>query len=253
MTPLLRRTLCALAIAGAALPVTTALAQAPAGTFPEIRVGDPAVDGRRITPGTYTLRMIASRGDQEVEVGTITEDVRVTAGANGEAVLERAQTVQARFGTLTDSVAMRLATLAPIRHRSHNPQRVMRLDFDGKRITGDITPVEGEATKIDEEFDIALFDSSPIDLIIRALPLEEGYGARIPTFIHEMGGKVVFEARVLRAETVEVSDGRKVDAWVVESGRNVGPTSTYWIAKDTRELLRQVTSQGPGVELRFVR
>lgn len=253
MNSLLRRTLCTLVIASAAIPVNTALAQAPAGTFPEIRVGDPAVDGRRISPGTYTLRIVASRDGQEVELGTITEEVRVAAGANGEAVLERAQTVQARFGTLTDSVAMRHETLAPIRHRSHNPQRVMRLDFDGKRITGDITPVSGEPTKIDEEFDIALFDSSPIDLIIRALPLAEGYGARIPTFIHEMGGKVIFQARVLRAEEVEVGDGRKVDAWVVESGRDVGPTSTYWIAKDTRELLRQVTSQGPGMELRFVR
>lgn len=236
----------------AASPAAATAQQAGAAGFPEIQAGDPVVEGRRIAAGTTTLRMVASQNGQETEIGTVTEEVSRLELA-GRAVIQRVQTVRSPMvGTLADTVIVAAETLAPVRHRSQNPQRVMALDFSGKKVTGSVTPLGGEPQPVSAEYDIAIFDSNPLDLVIRALPLKAGYGARIPVYIHELGGKVVVQIRVAGEEPVDAGAGTMVEAWKVEIEQGT-QKSTAWIAKASRELLRQAVSPMPGVELKMVR
>lgn len=218
---------------------------------PRLLPGDPAVDGRRIAPGTRERRLLLTQNGEERQLATVSEEV-TEIQVDGRSALRRVQSVRLAIGVATDTVVVLRETLAPVRHRSHNPQRVLSLDFDGAKVTGSITPAGGEPRPVAAELDAPVFDSNPLDLLLRALPLAEGYAVRIPIYIHELGGRVWVATRVAGSETVEAGEGGTEDAWVVEVEAQ-GRTSRFWIAKASRELLRQGSSPAPGVELKVVR
>ncbi|HEX7118653.1 MAG TPA: hypothetical protein VF212_07700 [Longimicrobiales bacterium] len=230
---------------------TAAHAQDAAAEPPVLLPGDEAVDGRRIAPGTTELRLLVSQNGQVQQLATITEQIREVE-VEGRAALERVQIVRMPMGVATDTVVVLRETLAPVRHRSHNPQRVMALDFAGAKITGTITPASGAVQPIDVELDGPVFDSNPLDLVVRALPLAEGYAVSIPLYLHEAGGKFQVVARVTGSEAVDLGDGATEDAWVVDV-EAAGQSSRFWISKTSREMLRQGSSPAPGVELEIVR
>ncbi len=233
-----------------ALPVM-ARAQTTGAEPPTVVPGDAAVDGRRIAPGTTELRLLVSQDGQEQQLATITEQIREIE-VDGRAALERVQTVVMPMGTAVDTVVVDRASLAPVRHRSHNPQRVMSLDFAGARVTGSVTAAGGAPQPVEAELDTPVFDSNPLDLVVRSLPLAEGYAARIPIYLHDLGGTVWVVARVAGAEAVDGGGDATEDAWLVEVEAN-GQISRFWVAKTSREMLRQGSSPAPGVELRIVR
>jgi hypothetical protein len=155
------------------------------------------------------------------------------------------------LGTSIDTVVVERATLAPIRHRSVNMRRTMSLDFRGDSIVGSVTPAGAAAQSVAVRADTALFDSNAIDLIVRALPLADGYAVRHPVYLHEGGGKVWVTSRVTGSERLAAEGGAMVDAWVVES--KIGPqTVRVWIAKDAGEVLQSVLDAAPGVQLKMV-
>jgi hypothetical protein len=156
------------------------------------------------------------------------------------------------LGTGVDTVVVDRATLAPIRHRSANARRTMSLDYRGDSIVGSVTPTGGGAQAVTVRADTALFDANALDLILRSLPLTEGYAVRQPVFLHEAGGKVWVTTRVTGSEQIAGEGGAMVDAWVVES--KMGPqTFRHWVAKGSRELLQSVLDAAPGVQLKVVR
>ena len=218
---------------------------APTVSYRALVPGDPAVAGTAITAGVDTFRITLIQAGNEREVGTIVDALTITE-ANGQPALQRIQTLSsAMLGTGVDSVLVRHADLVPVRHRSRNAQRAMSLDYAGNEVRGSITPTGGTATDIAVRTEGAVFDSNPVDLVIRALPLAPGLAVQIPVYLHEAGGKVDVPAQVVREEPL---DG--VAAWVVEStmaGRKV----TYWIAKADRALLRQDVEAAPNVIVRI--
>jgi dipeptidyl aminopeptidase/acylaminoacyl peptidase len=206
----------------------------------------------RIGPDTSTRRLVLVQGDQEREVGTLRTELRL-ADVDGRPAFVRIQALTSpMLGTGADTVVVERATLAPIRHRSVNMRRTMSLDFRADSILGSVTPAGGTAQTVAVRADTALFDSNAIDLILRALPLAEGYAVRYPVYLHESGGKVWVTSRVMGSERIAGEGGGMVDAWIVES--KIGPqTVRVWVAKDSREVLQSVLDAGPGVQLKMVR
>jgi dipeptidyl aminopeptidase/acylaminoacyl peptidase len=206
----------------------------------------------RIAPDTATRRLVLVQGDQQREVGTLRTELRL-ADVDGRPAFVRIQALTSpMLGTGADTVVVERATLAPIRHRSVNMRRTMSLDYRADSILGSVTPAGGTAQTVAVRADTALFDSNEIDLILRALPLAEGYAVRYPVYLHESGGKVWVTSRVMGSERIAGEGGGMVDAWIVES--KIGPqTVRTWVAKDSREVLQSVLDAGPGVQLKMVR
>ncbi|MGQ0713664.1 MAG: prolyl oligopeptidase family serine peptidase [Gemmatimonadaceae bacterium] len=215
-------------------------------------IGDPTVSTSRLGAATETRRLVLVQGGQQREVGSLRSETIVTE-VGGRRALLRVQTLTSpMLGTGVDTVVVDRATLAPIRHRSANARRTMSLDYRGDSIVGSVTPTGGSAQAIALRPDTALFDANSLDLILRALPLAEGYAVRQPVYLHEGGGKVWVTSRVTGSEQVTGDGGAMVDAWVVES--KMGPqTFRFWVAKDSREVLQSVLDAAPGVQLKVVR
>lgn len=214
-------------------------------------VGDAAISTARIRADTATRRLVLVQGGQEREVGTLRTELTL-ADIGGQPTLVRVQALSSpMLGTSTDTVVVARTTLAPIRHRSVNARRTMSLDFRGDSIVGSVTPTGAAAQSVAVRADTALFDSNAIDLILRALPLADGYAVRHPVYLHEGGGKVWVTSRVTGSERLAAEGGAMVDAWVVES--KIGPqTVRVWIAKDSGEVLQSVLDAAPGVQLKMV-
>lgn len=231
---------------------TLRLAEEEKVAYTEIRVGDPAIDGSAIATGEGTMRLVLVQGGREQEVGTETQTVHATE-VNGQPALRIVEVLQSPvLGVSTDTLVVLQKTLAPLHHRSQNARRALVLDFDGARVTGSLTPAGGAAQPVQATLDGAVFDANALELVLRALPLREGYAVNIPAYLHEAGGKVWVKARVTGSEHVDAGGGAHAEAWVVEA-EIAGQKITYWIAKERRELLKQVLVPAPGIELRLVR
>jgi dipeptidyl aminopeptidase/acylaminoacyl peptidase len=225
---------------------------APRGNEPTtMLIGDPALSTARLGAEETTLRLLLLQGGQEREVGTIRNSLTLV-DVNGRPALQFVQALNSpMMGTSADTVVLDRSTLAPIRHRSVNTRRTMSLDFRGDSITGSITPSLGTPQPIAIRADTALFDSNALDLVLRVLPLTEGYAVRYPMYLHEAGGKIWVTSRVTGSEQVPGAGNTTTDAWVVESNLG-GRTLRYWIAKDSRHVLQSVLEAGPGVQLKII-
>lgn len=226
------------------------LAEEKPVSYTEIAVGDPAVKGSSLAAGTSTKRVVLVQAGREQEVGTVTEWLQ-TVDVAGRAALRSVQVLNSPLlGVNTDTLVLERASLAPMAHRSHNPRRVLSLDFEGTRVGGSVRPAGGAAEPVDATLEAPVFDGNAFDLVLRTLPLAEGYAVRVRVYVHEAGGQIVASARVTGSENVDAGGGKTADAWVVE-GELAGQKLKYWIAKDSREIVRQVLSPAPGVELRL--
>ena len=214
-------------------------------------IGNSALSTARLGAEESTRRLILVQGGQEREVGTVRTTVTVI-DVNGQPALQVVQALSsAMLGSGADTIVVNRATLAPIRHRSVNARRTMSIDFRGDSVVGSVTQAGGAAQPIALRADTALFDSNAFDLILRALPLAEGYAVRYPVYLHEGGGKVWVTSRVTGSERMPAAGGTTTDAWVIES--KMGPrTVKYWVAKDSLHILQSVLEVAPGVQVKMI-
>jgi hypothetical protein len=89
------------------------------------------------------------------------------------------------------------------------------------------------------------FDSAVMDEVVAALPLRRGYAARLPLYIYERGGLVWFDVRVTGDDSVAGPGATSTAAWVVSLDQPK-MTVRYWIAKQSRQLLRTEMDLGEG-------
>lgn len=237
--------------AGAASGAAGGLSALPDSAFPLVPVGSPLVDGARLHPDSNTLRMVLSQGGQSRQAGTMTQVLRPVT-VDGRAAYLRVQIVSAPGAgdVAVDSAYVNRKTLAPIRRISRDPGRRTAYVFEGAHVVGAITDASGKTQPLDQHLDAPLFDSNPLDLVIRALPLKTGFRARLPTYEPELGGRIVVRIDVLGQDSAQDSSGHMVPAWVVEVSHG-GVAGRFWIGEKRRTLLRQVAHSGPALEMRW--
>lgn len=180
----------ALLVAIHAHPLVAQAAQPAAAAATPITVapGDARIRGDRLRPMelAFTLRMTTPDGRTR-DVGRLRESFATTTWAGRPAIV-RVTAYETPMGMVTDSSVMEPTTLAPIAHRGHGPRQVMRLDWDGARVTGTVTR-PGEAPQPAAPSPaVATFDSNGIDLLAMLIDLAPGERVRIPTYLHERGG-----------------------------------------------------------------
>ncbi len=184
-------------------------------------------------------------------VGRLTELRRVIGGPKPS--LFRVNHFSAPGNDVTDSIMTSAAGLVPIWETSHQTTKVMHLEFDGRRVTGDVTPAGKSPEQIDQTMAVAPFNSSDVFLAASSLPLASDYRVLLATYEYESHGLRVDTLSVVGRESLTVS-GAPHDTWVVRISRGPASWMTVWIDRDSRSVLQQeFSSKARGWGMRIVR
>lgn len=211
------------------LALAVAAAPAVAQDAPAVSPGD--LDVSHVEPGQhrFTIQVVAP---MQMAAGSVTR----TFSRDGDEIVATTK-VNTMQGAQSDSSRAAWPTLAPAYYSSVNPLGSEALTYADGRVTG---TAEGGG-EVDAELDAALFGSGWGDVIASALPLAEGYTATYATFDGDAPG-----TPKTTTVTVQGSDtklGREV--WTVYFDRDQ-PT-TYFVDKETREIVQFDFSPQPGV------
>ena len=212
----------------------------------EVVAGDPQVDGTLIHAAVFLKRMTIVRNGEEKPVGMLKQEL--TELPNG---MLCTQTFDFQGQTSVDSAFFQHSTLIPRWHRSHNPKRIMKLDFQGRTVKGSYHPTGQPVEAINQLMEEPVFDSNILDLVIAALPLKQGYTAKVPFYVYEEGGLVWHNVTVEGEDVLRLSSGHTATCWKVLTA-NPKREITFWIEKKTREVFRSVVTL-PNGEFRMER
>ena len=138
---------------------------------------------------------------------------------------------------VTDSVMTGGTGVLPMWEISHQTSKLMHLKWDGRRVTGDVTPNGKAKEVVNQPMPVAPFNSSDMDQLLQALPLEKGYRALVATYEYETPGG-------LRLDTLAVV-GQEQHTWVVRISRGGGSSMTAWIDSVTKHVLKQEFADNP--------
>ena len=229
-----------------ALPLSLLLSIVPlalaAQQAPIVAAGDAAIDGSRIVPGTTTRTLTVEKDGARRPNGSIVDVISVQPDGR----LLRVQTIATPTGTIVDTAISDRRTLVPVRHSSSSAQRTMHVDFAGAHATGTFAPKDSATRTIDQQGDHPFFDSNIYDLVVGALPLADGYAARVPVYIYERGGQVWMDVRVMSTDRVA-----GVAAW--KTSVTLGSYAcTMWLRKSDGHLMQLTAAPAPGVVLSMV-
>ena len=134
--------------------------------------------------------------------------------------------------------------MAPRLHRSLQPQRQLRIEFDGWRVRGTIGPVDAPGVAIDTTLGTPAFDSGNWDLIVRAMPLAPDFAAVFRVYDLE-NGLHDYTVRVIGTTPMQ-GEMAHIVLFQLGGQREV----TVWVGETTRRLLQVETPLGPTTLLR---
>jgi hypothetical protein len=221
-------------------PTTT-----PAGFVPPSRrfvPGDTALRASALRSDTLTYSLTGFRDGDEIPVGTITD--MLTRAGDASPLLRRVLSVQRTGSRLVDSSLSDAKSLAPRMHQSVQPQRQLRIEFDGRRARGTIGPLDAPGVAVDTTLTTPFFDSGNWDLVVRAMPLAPGFAAVFRVFDLETGLHD-YVVRVIGA-TPMFGESAHIVLFQLGGQREI----TVWIGDSTRRLLQVETPLGPTTVLR---
>jgi hypothetical protein len=196
----------------------------------------------RLTTDSLEIYLIR-QGDRQ-RTGTIV-DALDTVRVNGELRLQRIyrrtdEVLGNGVDTLVDAFADLKLRLVDSRSDGGG---VEHTEWRNGRVVG-VVEQSGTATRqVDTAAASGVYSSSSFDLIVRAAPLAQKYELTIPAFSGRQGAKTV-SAKVAASETLPQLGA----TWRVEADLG-GRSATYWIAKDSRRLVRELVRVRPGIDI----
>lgn len=182
--------------------------------------------GDRYRSGTIVDALDTVRVDDELRLQRVYRRTDVALG-NG-------------VDTLVDSFADLKLRLIDSRSDGGGVEHV---GWQNGRIVGTVEQSGKPTRAIDVAAPGGVYSSASFDLILLAAPLADGYAVSIPAFSGRQGSKTV-SAKVAASEKLPHWGA----TWRVEVDLG-GRTATFWIAKDSRRLVRQLVHVAPGVEI----
>jgi hypothetical protein len=220
----------------AALLLACSSAPALAAQGAVLRPGNAVLDPSRIAAGVDTLDMYV--GDAGEPDGSMIVETALARVGGRDAVVRR-ETLRVGSRVLNvDSMVLARESLHPVAVRSHGMFGRTSLDFAAGRVTGRLDGDDGDAP-VDRVLAEPLFLAGSMDLVLAALPLAEGYAARLAVYDAEDG---VTTARVTVQALEEVAlAGGMVRAWRVKVAGG-GAEGTYWMEEGAQSLVQFVAA-----------
>ena len=199
---------------------------------------------RRLRLTTDSLEVYIIRQGDRQRTGTIV-DALDTVRVNGELRLQRIYTrtdevLGNGVDTLVDAFADLKLRLVDSRSEGGGVEHV---EWRGGRVVGVVEQSGNAARQVDTTVASGVYSSSSFDLILRAAPLAQGYALTIAAFSGRQGAKTL-SAKVVASETLP----QLGVAWRVDADLG-GRSATYWIAKDSRRVMRELVRVAPGVDV----
>jgi hypothetical protein len=229
-------------IVATALMATTGLgAQSAKVVLP----GSPLVDGRKVPLGDHQMRGVRHDASGDQETGQSRDIIRDTL-VSGQPGLLRVLTVTHGDVTTTDTIVMFRKTLAPVWKHSYSPARVLILNFDGKRVTGE-NRHDGKIDTIRVEAPEPVFEAFSADLPLAVLDLIEGMRVRLPVY-HPTNGFVWLDATAGLVQSVPTSTNA-LPLEITEGSARM----TWYVDTKTHEQLGAVNKLPNGAEVRIFR
>lgn len=209
------------------------------------RVDQPTPDADRLRCGIDSLAVSLLREGSRQRTGIIVDECRVSGTGNTRLMTRIYRTTDAVLGNRLDTIVDVWRSLEPRRYRSRSSREVVQLDWAEGRLRGTIQTQGQPAATVDEAAKAGVYNSASFDVIVRASPLAAGYSLALPAFVPGRG-IATLTAKVVGDESV---DGQS--AWRVDADFS-GLAVTFWIAKQSRQLLKQVIHAAPGADIEFV-
>ena len=211
-------------------------------TLHTLAVGDIRVSLGDLPLGQNRKRVLLTENGKTRTVGT-TGEVLSIASERGVISLRRVQTLDSReLGMLRVEVLMSPSTFAPLRSQSAGLLGDSTLAYGDGVVHGSVAE-----TAVSHPLDRPVFDAWAVEVILRSLPLDEGYAVEIPAFVCRDRAVVAVKARV---EALDEAAGERAWRVAVDFGRL---RSTYWVGTETRAFLRQDLLLSSGATLSFVK
>ena len=213
------------------------------GQAPSVVAGITVHPNRPRGVDTVVYQRSVTRAGSDSISGTRTVVSRVVAGSNHQQLLEVEQRFPAGGGEIVDTAIAELGTLRAVAHRSHQPTKTMRFEFDTSGAQGTVLEIAAQKDSgtherpVHQAFGGPIFDSNIIDLVVASLPLECGFTAELPFFIYERGGRVPMAVAVRERSSVKLARLGNRDAWIVTVAVPGAP-ATIWVDAKTRTVLR---------------
>jgi hypothetical protein len=187
----------------------------------------------------YRYLMRAPTGDTtERELGTGYAAQVLTEHRGKPAVLLVTAFERQGGQTFMDSALVMRAGLVPVWETSHVGQRVTHYEYDGKQVRLTITSPDSGTRRREHTYDVPVFHFNELDVLVRSLPLREGYEAILPLYSEG--------SDELEMDTVRVMARDADGAWSVRFA-DPAIVATYAIHPTTRAIVRyDVTSRRGG-------
>lgn len=214
-----------------------------AGQAAVVAVGSPEIRTAHLADRVDSLMIVVDRV-QPYPVGSVVLQTVLVQDAGRDAVL-RVETLRDTAGAVAsvDSLTALRASLAPLAYASRVGQKARSIRFEGGRVRGEEV-TRGVRKAVDVALPSLLFDGGAMEILLGALPLREGYAARLPVYHVDRAAAASASVQVLGTERVRTMDGGSCPAWrvVVAGGPSPG---TYWIEPQTRALVRHEATGSP--------
>ena len=202
--------------------------------------GDRRVDARRIRASADSIDWTLERDGQQRPFGAAADIVSRTT-RDGAPVLLRVNRVSRGPAMLIDSTWSDPTTLAPIAHRASQPQRSLVVDWRGRSLSARIERRGGTPIVRDTTWQVATFDSSNWDLVIRALDLRVGTTWTFP--VYDVDGLLQWYSATVKEEAMRA--GRPVV--VVDASLGTAGNTTLVIDRETRAMIETRVPMGQAV------
>jgi hypothetical protein len=228
------------------------LAQPPSSKVAQvISVGDASVDGSFLKPYKNAWKVVYQLpGKEPFLVGTWTDELAAVE-VDGAHLLKRTQMADyAKYNVVTTYVnVFDPKTMSPISmdfKRSDTGEWAHR-DFEKLRIKyrrGDSD--ESAKTQIGQiplKQPIFDYNGGMFGVLLAALPLREGFTAKLPTLSEDRDEPDQVAVTVGKQELVDAGPGKQVLAWRVDTAGNYSNEahSIFWVTKEQPYVIKLVT------------
>jgi len=226
--------------------------------------GSVRLDARLVMPGTDT--MIMSR-DAEAEavsslsrpgrvvVGMTIETVRRATDETGRKVLD--VTFEERDGTgVVGRTTTRVdaGSLLPLRQRAQlGGGHVVSLLYTGGHVVGVDSAPDRPAHLFNAPVPDTAYTSGAIDLLLRALPLADGFRTTVPLYFPAENVLQALPVRVEARERITTRAGHPSDCWLVAADFPGDITEHFWVDQTSHAIVRILAHESETSLVRYDR
>jgi hypothetical protein len=204
---------------------------------------------------TYQMKWYAIKDTAKFEIGSVVTDV--ITDVKNISVVTQVQIKNAAT-SWTDSTVAEIKTFKPVMHSSYNAQRDMGLKF-GKVVTGFYKDkLNKKYTVVTDTTHSNYFDSNIYPVLLRWLPLKDGYTKVISIYDYNPAKSGVRNAVITEVKSGQYASVRSGtrNVWLLkvkdEIAGNTEGYSIYTIDKSDRKLWKQEVIVG-GRKMMMVR